>query len=115
MRTARASGWRCIVAIARSRPTATPACGPPISLSPENSATSTPAATESRTSGSSASPYSRGSSSAPLPRSSSSSSPRSRASDASAGSGVSSVKPTTRKFEACTRSSATVRSLIASA
>ena len=85
MRTARASGWRCIVAIARSRPTATPACGPPISLSPENSATSTPAATESRTSGSSASPYSRGSSSAPLPRSSSSSSPRSRASDASAG------------------------------
>ena len=81
MRSARASGCRRMASIAAAVPTATPACGPPSSLSPLKVTTSAPAARLSRTAGSSAN--SGKSASAPLPRSSISRPPRSWASVAS--------------------------------
>ncbi len=55
-RKARARGFFLIRAIESALPTISPDCGPPISLSPLKQATSTPAATLARTSGSVASP-----------------------------------------------------------
>ena len=69
IRTARASGCARAAAIASARPTISPAWGPPSSLSPEKHVIATPAATERRTLGSSASAGSA-SSSRPEPTSS---------------------------------------------
>ena len=80
-----------------------PACGPPSSLSPEKQTRSAPAASDSRADGSPGSVVRT-----PEPRSSRSGRPcalRDRASSSSRGS---SVKPTTRKFDWCTRSSSAV-------
>ena len=102
--------------IAAAAPTATPACGPPSSLSAEKHTTSAPAATLSAAAGSPAvnSPSGPGiRDSTPEPRSSITSSPWLRASSASSLSAASSVKPTARKFEACTRIKAAVSGPIA--
>ena len=69
MRSARASGCERQRSIASARPTISPACGPPRSLSPEKHTTAAPASTERRTPGSSASSGTR-SARAPEPRSS---------------------------------------------
>ena len=74
-RIARASGSRRSRAIRSARPTISPACGPPTSLSPLNTTTSAPAASRSAGVGSWASPKAAVSSSAPEPRSSMTSAP----------------------------------------
>ena len=55
IRSARASGCARAAATASARPTISPACGPPSSLSPQKQTSAAPAATERRTSGSSCS------------------------------------------------------------
>ena len=74
-RIARASGSLRSRATRSARPTISPACGPPTSLSPLKVTRSAPAARRSRGVGSWASPKAAVSSSAPLPRSSTTSAP----------------------------------------
>ena len=74
-RIARASGSFRSRATRSARPTISPACGPPTSLSPEKTTRSAPAARRSAGVGSWASPKADVSSSAPLPRSSTTSAP----------------------------------------
>ena len=87
-----------------ARPTMSPACGPPTSLSPLNVTRSAPAASRSRGVGSWARPKPLVSRRAPLPRSSTTSAPWRWASSASAGGSGASTKPSWRKFEGWTRS-----------
>ena len=102
-RNARCSGWRRSFSTRSARPTTMPACGPPSSLSPEKQTRSAPAARLSARVGSSPT-----STSAPEPRSSTSGSSWRRATCASLRSDGCSVKPTTRKFDWCTRRSTAV-------
>ena len=111
-RSARCSGWRRSRSTSSARPTTIPACGPPSSLSPEKQTRSAPGVERGRA------PSARRRAtvllgSAPEPRSSiSGSSCRCgrRGELASAGR---SVKPTTRKFDWCTRRSSAVSGPIA--
>ena len=78
------------------RPTISPACGPPRSLSPENVTTSMPASIASRAVGSCGRPQVSRSTSVPLPRSSISGRPFSRASGTSSAADTDLVKPVHR-------------------
>ena len=92
-RSARFSGFFLIFAIRSRRPTISPACGPPSSLSPLKLTTSAPAVTMSRTVGSRARPCADRSTSVPLPRSTASGRPRAWAMRATSASGTDAVKP----------------------
>ena len=102
-RRARWSGCRRSSSTRSARPATIPACGPPSSLSPEKQTRSAPAARAAAGVGSPST-----STSAPEPRSSRSGSSWRRATAASSSSRGCSVKPTTRKFDWCTRSSSAV-------
>ena len=91
-----------------ARPTTIPACGPPSSLSPLKQTRSAPSASEPRAVGSSPT-----STKAPEPRSSSSGRPCARATAASSFSDGRSAKPTTRKFDWCTRRSSAASAVAA--
>ena len=93
-----------------ARPTTSPACGPPTSLSPLNVTRSAPAARRSAGVGSWARPKRAVSSSAPMPRSSTTIAPCAvgRGRPARAASGAS-VNPVWRKFEGWTRRTSRAR------
>ena len=91
-----------------ARPTISPACGPPTSLSPLNVTRSAPAASRSAGVGSCASPNATVSSSAPVPRSSMTMAPCRWAMAATSARSGASVKPACEKFDGWTRAS-TVR------
>ena len=102
-RIARASGSLRSRATRSARPTMSPACGPPTSLSPLNVTRSAPSASRSPGIGSWARPNAAVSSSAPLPRSSTTSAPCRWAAAASAGASGASTNPAWLKFDGWTR------------